>query len=115
MLLAFALIYYFAPDLRDQHWKWLTPGSAVGVALWLLVSFAFKAYLHFFDSYSKTYGSLGAVIVLMLWLYLTGLAVLIGGEVNSEIEDADAKRGAREAKTRGAKKPGSKPDKVKAA
>jgi len=115
MLLAFALIYYFASDLRDQHWKWLTPGSAVGVALWLLVSFAFKAYLHFFDSYSKTYGSLGAVIVLMLWLYLTGLAVLIGGEVNSEIEDADAKRGAREAKTRGAKKPGSKPDKVKAA
>ena len=67
MLLAFALIYYFAPDLRDQDWKWLTPGSLTGVALWLLVSFAFKAYLHFFDSYSKTYGSLGAVIVLKKW------------------------------------------------
>src|SRR5207249_1661950 len=115
MLLAFAVIYYFAPDLRDQDWKWLTPGSVIGVGLWLLVSFAFKGYLHFFNSYSKTYGSLGAVIVLMLWLYLTGLAVLIGGEVNSEIEDAAAKRGAREAKTRGAKSPGSKPDKVKAA
>lgn len=88
MLLAFALIYYFAPDLRDQEWKWLTPGSTIGVALWLLVSFAFKTYLHFFDSYSKTYGSLGAVIVLMLWLYLTGVSVLIGGEVNSEIENA---------------------------
>jgi len=94
MLLAFALIYYFAPDLRDQDWKWLTPGSTIGVALWLLVSFAFKIYLHFFDSYSKTYGSLGAVIVLMLWLYLTGVAVLIGGEVNSEIENAAPKKGA---------------------
>jgi membrane protein len=92
MLLAFALIYYFAPDLRDQDWKWITPGSVIGVVLWLLASFAFKGYLHFFDSYSKTYGSLGAVIVLMLWLYVTGLAVLIGGEVNSEIENESTKR-----------------------
>ena len=89
MLMAFALIYFFAPNLRDQKWTWITPGSIAGVALWLAVSFAFKGYLHFFDSYSKTYGSLGAVIVLMLWLYLTGLAVLIGGEINSEIENAD--------------------------
>ncbi|HEX3560658.1 MAG TPA: YihY/virulence factor BrkB family protein, partial [Pyrinomonadaceae bacterium] len=70
MLVSFALIYYLAPDIRDQKWTWVTPGSAVGVGLWLLVSFAFKAYLHYFNSYSKTYGSLGAVIVLMLWLYL---------------------------------------------
>jgi membrane protein len=112
MLLAFALIYYFAPDLRDQSWKWLTPGSAIGVILWLLVSFAFKGYLHFFDSYSKTYGSLGAVIVLMLWLYLTGVAVLIGGEVNSEIEDAAAKHGASEARRKSAKSPDANPDRV---
>jgi len=105
MLLAFALIYFFAPDVRDQDWKWITPGSAVGVAVWLLVSFAFKGYLHFFDSYSKTYGSLGAVIVLMLWLYLTGAAVLIGGEVNSEIENAAAEKGADDAKRKGAKMP----------
>jgi membrane protein len=105
MLLSFALIYYFAPDLRDQDWKWITPGSSIGVVLWLLVSFAFKGYLHFFDSYSKTYGSLGAVIVLMLWLYLTGVAVLIGGEVNSEIENAAAKKGAADAKRKGAKSP----------
>ena len=88
MILAFALIYYFAPDVRDQPWQWLTPGAAIGVALWLLVSIGFRVYLHFFDSYSKTYGSLGAVIVLMLWLYFTGAAVLIGGEINSEIESA---------------------------
>lgn len=105
MLLAFALIYYFAPDLEDQDWKWITPGSVIGVLLWLLASFAFKAYLHFFDSYSKTYGSLGAVIVLMLWLYVTGLAVLIGGEINSEIENAAAKKGAADAKRKGAKSP----------
>jgi membrane protein len=96
MLLAFALIYYFAPDLRNHKWQWITPGSAIGVVLWLLVSFAFKGYLHFFDSYSKTYGSLGAVIVLMLWLYLTGAAVLVGGEINAEIENVAAqKRGTK--------------------
>ncbi|HET9787054.1 MAG TPA: YihY/virulence factor BrkB family protein, partial [Pyrinomonadaceae bacterium] len=77
MILAFALIYYFAPDLHDQKWQWLTPGSAIGVALWLLVSIAFRIYLQFFDSYSATYGSIGAVIILMLWLYFTGTAVLI--------------------------------------
>jgi len=88
MLLAFALIYYFAPDVRKHKWEWITPGSTIGVVLWLLVSFAFRGYLHFFDSYSKTYGSLGAVIVLMLWLYLTGAAVLVGAEINAEIENA---------------------------
>ena len=98
MLLAFALIYFLAPDFRKQHWKWITPGSVVGVGAWLLVSLAFKGYLHFFDSYSKTYGSLGAVIVLMLWLYLTGAAVLIGGQVNAEIEKAASEKAAADAK-----------------
>jgi membrane protein len=105
MVLAFALIYYFAPDLRHQTWQWLTPGAAIGVALWLLVSLGFRIYLQFFDSYSATYGSLGAVIILMLWLYFTGTAVLIGGEINSEIENAAAERGAPEAKERGEKSP----------
>ena len=105
MILAFALIYYFAPDLREQSWQWLTPGSAIGVALWLLVSLAFRVYLHFFDSYSATYGSLGAVIILMLWLYFTGAAVLVGGEINSEIEHAAAQRGEPDAKEEGEKAP----------
>jgi membrane protein len=108
MLLSFALIYFFAPDFREQDWKWITPGSVIGVVLWLLASFAFKGYLHFFDSYSKTYGSLGAVIILMLWLYLTGLAVLIGGEINSEIENVAAEKGATDAKRKGAKSARSK-------
>jgi membrane protein len=107
-MLAFALIYYFAPDIRKQKWQWLTPGSAIGVALWLLVSFGFRIYLNFFDSYSTTYGSLGAVIILMLWLYFTGAAVLIGGEINSEIEHAAAEHGAPDAKEKGEKAPGEK-------
>jgi membrane protein len=105
MIFAFALIYYFAPDLREQKWTWLTPGAAIGVALWLLVSVAFRVYLHFFDSYSATYGSLGAVIILMLWLYFTGAAVLIGGEINSEIENAAAQQGEPDAKEKGEKAP----------
>jgi len=105
LLLGFALIYYWAPDLKDQHWKWVTPGSVVAVILWLLVSFGFRLYLHYFDSYSKTYGSLGAVIVLMLWFYFTGASILIGGEINSDIEDAAAQKGAPQAKKKGEKKP----------
>ena len=115
MLLAFALIYYFAPDLHDQDWKWITPGAAIGVTLWLLVSFGFRLYLHFFDSYSKTYGSLGAVIILMLWLYLTGTAILVGGEINSEIENAMAQTGAPDAKEKGEKNPQEQPGRDKAA
>jgi membrane protein len=86
VLTTFNLIYNFAPNLRSTARRWISPGAFVGVGLWLLVSFGFRAYLSFFDSYSVTYGSLGAVIVLMLWFYLTGVAILIGGEVNSEIE-----------------------------
>jgi membrane protein len=108
MLLAFALIYYLAPNLHDQKWVWITPGSVSGVGLWLLVSFGFKLYLHFFDSYSKTYGTLGAVIILMLWLYFTGAAILIGGEVNSEIADAAAEARDPQARENGEKlRPGS--------
>lgn len=105
VLLAFSLIYYFSPDVREQKWYWITPGSIIGVALWLLVSFAFRIYLQYFDSYSATYGSLGAVIILMLWLYFSGAAILIGGEINSEIENAAAKAGAPGAKSKGEKQP----------
>lgn len=108
VLIAFALIYYFAPDAHDQDWKWVTPGAIVGVLLWLLISFAFKAYLSYFNSYSATYGSLGAVIILMLWFYFTGTAILVGGEINSEIENEMAKQGAPDAKEKGEKAPGNK-------
>ena len=86
VLATFNLIYNFAPNLKSHQRKWITPGAFVAVALWLLISFGFRFYLRYFDSYSVTYGSLGAVIVLMLWFYLTGVAILIGGEVNCEAE-----------------------------
>ena len=102
--LSFSLIYYFAPDLEEQHWYWITPGSIFGVLLWIAASFAFRAYLHFFNTYSRTYGSLGAVMILMMWLYVTGFAFLVGGEINAQIEHAAAKRGHPEAKAPGEKK-----------
>ena len=105
ILVGFNLIYYFAPDLKEQEWKWVTPGAAIGVVLWLLVSFGFKTYLTYFNSYSATYGSLGGLIIMMLWFYFTGMAIMIGGEINSEIENAAAKAGAPDAKEKGEKAP----------
>ena len=92
VLLAFDLIYYFAPNLRHRQWRWLSPGALVATALWLAASLGFRIYLRRFSDFTATYGSLGAVIVLMLWLYLTGAAILIGGEINSELRDAAAAR-----------------------
>lgn len=111
-LLSFALIYYFTPDLKEQKWYWITPGSVTAVILWLSVSFILRLYLRFFDRFSITYGSLGALIVLMLWFYLTGAAILIGGKVNAEIEHAAAKRGTADAKAEGEKRPGQDEQKV---
>jgi len=91
VLTTFNLIYNFAPNIPSRSRRWITPGAFVGVALWLIVSFAFRIYLGYFDSYSVTYGSLGAVIVLMLWFYLSGVAILIGGEVNCEYQSQPQK------------------------
>jgi membrane protein len=103
VVLAFAIVYYFAPDVEEQHWYWITPGSVIGVALWAAASGALRVYLHFFNSYTKSYGSLGAVIILMLWFYVAGLAVLIGGQINATIEHAAAEHGHAEAKDHGEK------------
>lgn len=85
--LAIALVYYFAPDAR-QDWIWITPGSIFATALWLLVSLGFRFYVTNFGSYNATYGTIGGVIVLLLWLYMSSLAVLAGAELNAEIEHA---------------------------
>jgi membrane protein len=106
VLLAFALIYYYAPDVEQIKWQWITPGSALALALWLLVSFGFRVYLYYFDTYSTTYGSLGAVMILLLWLYLTGAAILFGGELNAVIEHAAAEAGDPDAKEHGEIAPG---------
>ena len=103
VVLAFAVIYYFAPDVKERHWYWITPGSVLGVLVWAAASATLRAYLHFFNSYSQTYGSLGAVMILMLWFYITGLAFLVGAQINSTIEHAAAEHGHPEAKARGRK------------
>ena len=84
---AVGLVYYFAPD-AEQDWVWLTPGSVLATLLWLLFSLGFKFYVANFADYNATYGTIGGVIVLLLWFYASGLAILIGAELNAEIEHA---------------------------
>jgi membrane protein len=84
------LLYYFGPNVK-QKWHWVTPGAVFAVAAIIIGSLLFSVYLKFGPEYSATYGSLGAVIILMLWLYLVGLALLIGGEINSEVELSSGK------------------------
>jgi membrane protein len=86
--LLFALIYYFGPDVKVSQWHWLTPGSAVGMLGWIVASLGLRVYVHYINNYSATYGSLGTVIILLTWFYLSGLMLLLGGEINSEIEAA---------------------------
>ncbi len=88
--LTFAVVYYWAPDFRERRWHWLTPGGTVGILGWLLASMGLRAYIHYFKSFSPTYGSLGAVMILLTWFYITGLMLLLGAEINSEIEAAVA-------------------------
>jgi membrane protein len=90
LVLSFAVIYHWAPDWERRRWHWLTPGGTIGILGWLAASFGLRAYLHFFNNYSLTYGSLGAVIILLTWFYITGLMLLLGAEINSEIEAAVA-------------------------
>jgi membrane protein len=98
-----ALVYYYAPD-AEQEWIWLTPGSVVATVLWVLISLGFKFYVANFASYNATYGAIGGVIVTMLWFYVSSLAVLLGAELNAEIEHASPYGKDPGEKTLGAKK-----------
>jgi membrane protein len=80
-------VYYLAPD-AEQRWRWVLPGARLATALWFIVSLGFRFYVVNFGNYNKTYGTIGAIIVLLLWLYLSGLSLLVGAEFNSEIEHA---------------------------
>ena len=96
MFIGIELIYYFGPNLK-QDWRWITPGAVFAAAGIILGSLGLSLYLRVAPSNSATYGSLGAVITLMLWLYLLGLVLLVGGEINSEIEHATQKPQVRKA------------------
>jgi membrane protein len=90
ILFAFAVTYYFAPDLPNRKWHWIAPGAILGLVLWMAVSVAPRVYLHFSGSYNATYGSLGAVIVMLLWFDLSGVAVLSGAALNGVLEELAA-------------------------
>jgi membrane protein len=90
MTMSFEVMYYACPDVQNRRWRWITPGGVIGLIGWIVGSIGLRVYLHYFNSYSATYGSLGAVVILLLWFYLTGVMILLGGEVNSEIEHAVA-------------------------
>lgn len=91
LLFAFNLLYVFAPNVKHHRWHWLMPGTVLGVFMWLLASYGFRLYLRFFDSYNVTYGSIATVVILLLWFYLSGIAILTGGELNSELEKRTGK------------------------
>jgi membrane protein len=100
--LALAIVNYHAPD-AEQDWEWVTPGAVLATLLWLLASIAFRIYVTNFADYNETYGSIGGVMVLMLWFYVSAFAVLVGAEMNAEIEHASP-----HGKDKGEKVPGQK-------
>jgi membrane protein len=105
--LAIAAIYRYGPDRDEPKWRWLTPGSIIATLLWLVATLGFGFYVSNFGSYNATYGSLGAVVVLLMWLYLSAYVLLLGAELNAELEHQTARdttegpdrpMGARDAK-----------------
>jgi membrane protein len=95
LLFGYAITYYFAPDLKTRRWHWITPGAILGVVVLILVSIGLRVYLHFFGNYSVAYGSLGAVIVLLLCFYLGGAALLSGGALNAVLDRLAAENPTR--------------------
>jgi membrane protein len=94
VLTGLTLVYYLAPA-ADRVWSWITPGSAFAVVSWLFMSLGLRLYVGYFDYYNTTYGSIGGLILLMLWLYWSGVALLVGAEIDSTIEQAGAESAAR--------------------
>jgi membrane protein len=101
LILALLGLYRFAPDIQGQKLKWVLPGSIVTTVIWMAVSVLFKLYIRHFSDFGLLYGSLGTLIILMFWFYLSGIAILVGGEINAILEDAAAKYRVPGAKRRG--------------
>jgi membrane protein len=82
----FSILYWAAPNVKQPGFRWLTPGGVLAVIVWIVASAAFALYVASFASYNKTYGSLGGVIVFLIWLWISNIAVLLGAELNAELE-----------------------------
>ena len=91
----FAVFYYLGPNREKPDWKWVSPGGLIGALIFLLVSGAFSVYVGNFGKYGETYGPLASVVILLFWLYLTAIAILLGGELNAELERQTAMREGR--------------------
>ena len=81
-----AFLYWAAPNVRQPGFRWITPGGILAVLLWIIASAAFAFYVATFSSYNKTYGSVAAVIVFLVWLWISNIAILLGAEFNAELE-----------------------------
>jgi membrane protein len=112
LLVAFAVVLYFAPAGERPPWRWVSPGALVALVAWIVASVGFALYSSMFGSYNKTWGSLSAVIVTLVWLWLTGLALLFGGEVNAEVERSRELRTRDRPARRPARRAGRPPDPV---
>lgn len=89
-----SMVYYAAPNVKQRRWQWLSPGAFFATLGWIAASGLLRLYFHFFTNYARTYGSLGAVMVLLTWLYVTGIMLLLGAELNMVIETAAVRAGA---------------------
>jgi membrane protein len=105
LFVCFAVFFRVAPNLENRQWQWSTPGAAAAALIWIGSTLAFRFWTDRFNSYPLIYGRVAPAVSLLIWLYVTGAAVLIGGEMNSEIEKAAAE-GGRDREISRAKKPG---------
>jgi membrane protein len=94
LILALLGVYRFAPSVEKPEWRWLVPGSVVATGMWIAISAVFKLYVRHLADFGLLYGSLGTLVILMFWFYLSGVAILVGGEINAILEEANAKQEA---------------------
>jgi membrane protein len=91
VMFGLAVLYRYAPDRDKPQWRWVSPGAIVGTSLWIVASIGFTVYVSHFNSYNKTYGSLGGLVVLLTWLYISALMVLFGAVINAQSEKQTSK------------------------
>ena len=102
LTILFSCYYYFGPKRETPKWQWVSPGGLIGTVIFLVASAGFSFYVTKFGSYSKTYGALAGVVILIFWLYLTGIAILLGAEINAETEREAAAEAGHEGARRSA-------------